>query len=202
MKTGILFVLSGPSGAGKGTIATRTVAEDIEIGLSISATTRAPRQGEVEGKHYFFKTFDEFEKIIAEGGFIEYVKKFGNYYGTPKAAVEKMLAEGNDVLLEIETTGALSVKKQFPEAVLIFTTPSDPARLGERLDMRSTETEEAKRLRLAVAASEYACMNEYDYLLLNDGIDKCLLDFKSIIIAERQKIKHNADIIARLNSAK
>ena len=141
-KRGILIVVSGFSGAGKGTVMRALLEKYDNYALSISATTRNPREGEVDGREYFFKTTEEFEKMIAQDELIEYARYVNNYYGTPKAYVEEQLAAGKDVILEIEIQGALKIKKKFPEAVLIFVTPPSAGELRNRLAGRGTETPE------------------------------------------------------------
>ena len=153
-KTGVLTVVSGFSGAGKGTLMKRLLECYDNYALSISMTTRAPRTGEEHGRHYFFVTKDEFEKTIEDDGLIEYAQYCGNYYGTPKAYVEQCLQEGKDVILEIEIQGALKIKKKFPDAVLIFVTPPDAAELRKRLVGRGTETDEVIDRRLSRAVEE------------------------------------------------
>ena len=147
-RTGILIVVSGFSGAGKGTLMKRLLERYDNYALSISMTTRLPRPGEEHGKHYFFVDRDEFEKHIEDDGFIEYADYCGNYYGTPRAYVEKCLEEGRDVILEIEIQGAIKIKNKFPDAVLVFVTPPDAGELKRRLMGRGTETEDVIRKRL------------------------------------------------------
>ena len=156
VRQGILIVVSGFSGAGKGTIMKKLLAEHKQYALSVSATTRAPRPGEDEGKDYFFKTREQFEQMIAAGELIEYASYVNHYYGTPKAYVEEMLSQGRDVILEIEIQGALKIREQFPGAVLLFVTTKDARELKNRLARRGTESQEAiaQRLRRAVEESE------------------------------------------------
>ena len=167
-KEGILIVVSGFSGAGKGTIMKALLERYDNYALSISATTRNPRPGEEEGKAYFFKTTEEFEKMIAQDDLIEYAMYVGNYYGTPKAYVEEQLCAGKDVILEIEIQGALKVKEKFPNTLLLFVTPPSAEELRKRLEGRGTETQEVidGRMKRAIEEAEY--MDQYDYLVVND----------------------------------
>ena len=171
MKKGALIVISGFSGAGKGTLVLSTYDR---FALSISMTTRAPREGEVNGREYFFVTREEFDKTVAEGGLLEHATYVGNSYGTPKAYVEKMIAEGKDVILEIEVQGALQVKEIFPEAILLFITPPSIEVLRKRLIGRGTESEEVVNQRLSRAAVEVVLMDKYDYVVVNDDLDECM----------------------------
>ena len=170
-KEGILIVVSGFSGAGKGTIMKALLERYDNYALSISATTRNPRPGEEEGKAYFFKTTEEFEKMIAQDDLIEYAMYVGNYYGTPKAYVEEQLRAGKDVILEIEIQGALKVKEKFPNTLLLFVTPPSAEELRKRLEGRGTETQEVidGRMKRAIEEAEY--MDQYDYLVVNDELD-------------------------------
>ena len=154
MSKGLLLVISGFSGAGKGTVMKRLLELHDEYSLSISATTRKPREGEADGREYFFKTVEEFEKMIAEDALIEHAQYVGNYYGTPKAYVEEQLDKGNNVILEIEIQGAMNIKRMFPDAVLMFITPPSAAELENRLRGRGTEDEATIKARLSRAAEE------------------------------------------------
>ena len=154
MSKGLLLVISGFSGAGKGTVMKRLLELHDEYSLSISATTRKPREGEADGREYFFKTVEEFEKMIAEDALIEHAQYVGNYYGTPKAYVEEQLDKGNNVILEIEIQGAMNIKRMFPDAVLMFITPPSAAELEKRLRGRGTEDETTIKARLSRAAEE------------------------------------------------
>lgn len=195
-RTGILYVLSGPSGAGKGTVLRKVLEQLNNLAVSVSVTTRAPREGEIDGIHYCFKSKEEFQAMVENDEFLEYVNKFKNRYGTPKAQVEKLIANGTDVVLEIETNGASKVRKVFPKACLIFITPSSYSELSKRLDCRGSETEETKALRLKIARREYKCMKHYNYVAVNDDIDECVSAVKAIIEAERLRIKRNPAIIS------
>lgn len=196
-RQGVLFVLSGPSGAGKGTVLKKALPQLEHIKVSVSATTRAPRKDELEGIHYYYKTEAEFQKMIAGRAFLEYVAKYEKKYGTPKAPVLEMLSEGTDVILEIETVGAGMIKRNFPEAVRIFITPSSYEELERRLIDRGTEGEAQRKLRLETAREEYKCMPEYDYVAINDDLDECVKTVISIIESERSKIKRNQALLER-----
>ena len=190
-KRGLLIVISGFSGAGKGTLMKSLTEEYDNYALSISATTRAPRPGETDGKEYFFKTKEEFEAMIANNDLIEYAQYVDNYYGTPKEYVLANLNEGKDVLLEIEIQGALLVKKQFPETVLIFITPPDANELKSRLINRNTEDMDTINKRLNRASEEALGVENYDYIIVNDDIDTCVDEFHELIVA-----KHDNNIEA------
>lgn len=194
-RQGILIVVSGFSGAGKGTIMKELLSRYEQYALSISATTRAPRPGEEEGKAYFFKSRPEFEQMIAEDALIEYACYVDNYYGTPKAYVEEQLAKGRDVILEIEIQGARKVKEKFPDAVLLFVTTRDAKTLRERLVGRGTETLEVIEQRLSRAVQESEGIEEYDYLVVNDELDACVSEIHSIIESEHRRISRNMDKI-------
>lgn len=191
---GILIVVSGFSGAGKGTIM-RALLDKYEetYALSVSATTRDPRPGEVEGREYFFRTVEEFEKMIAKEELIEYAKYVDNYYGTPRTYVEEQLERGRDVILEIEIQGALKVKEKFPETLLLFVTPPSAAELKRRLEGRGTETPEVIASRMKRAREEAEYMNRYDYLIINDDLNECVEEMHQIIQGEhRRSYRNNA----------
>lgn len=194
-REGILIVVSGFSGAGKGTIMKELLSRYEQYALSVSATTRKPRLGEEEGKEYFFKSREEFEQMIADDALIEHARYVDNYYGTPKAYVEEQLARGRDVILEIEIQGARKIKKRFPEAVLLFVTTKDAQTLKERLLGRKTETPEVIEQRLARAVQESEGIEEYDYLVVNDELNVCVAEIHSIIESEHRKIKYNMELI-------
>lgn len=180
-KRGLLVVISGFSGAGKGTLMKNLTTEYDNYALSISATTRAPRAGEEDGREYFFKTKEEFEAMIANNELIEYAKYVDNYYGTPKDYVLSNLEAGKDVLLEIEIQGALLIKKQFPEAILVFITPPGSNELKERLINRNTEDMPTIIKRLNRASEEALGVENYDYIIVNDELKKCVDDFHNLI---------------------
>ena len=178
-KRGSLIVISGFSGVGKGTVVKRLVS-DFGYNL-VSATTRAPREGEVNGREYYFMERSEFENLIDYGGFIEWTQYVENYYGTPKKYVEKSLEEGKDIILEIEVMGALNVKKQFPDALLIFISAPSISELRNRLAGRGTESEETIIKRLKKATEEAEDMDKYDYVVVNDDLEECIHTVDSVI---------------------
>ena len=194
-KEGILIVVSGFSGAGKGTIMKALLERYDNYALSISATTRNPRPGEEEGKAYFFKTTEEFEKMIAKDDLIEYAMYVGNYYGTPKAYVEEQLRAGKDVILEIEIQGALKVKEKFPNTLLLFVTPPSAEELRKRLEGRGTETQEVidGRMKRAIEEAEY--MDQYDYLVVNDELGVCVEEMHHLIQGEHERCFRNQTFI-------
>lgn len=194
---GILTVLSGFSGAGKGTVLRRLLEKYDNYALSISATTRGPREGEENGREYFFKTREEFEKMIAKDELIEYAMYVNNYYGTPKAYVQEQLAEGKDVILEIEVQGALKVKEKFPDTPLIFITPPTASELKRRLTDRGTESPEVVEERMETAAKESRFMESYDYIILNerDRLEECVEAVHGVILAEHEKSTRNQAFI-------
>ena len=195
---GILVVVSGFSGAGKGTLIKRLMEKYDNYALSISATTRAPRPGEEHGREYFFHTKREFEELILQDALIEYAQYVENYYGTPKAYVEKQLNAGKDVILEIEIQGAMKIKEKIPEAVLIFVTPPSVDELRRRLEGRGTETQKVIESRLSRAAEEAEGMEDYDYLLVNDDLEECVNELHRIISSERCKTQRNTEFINRI----
>ena len=173
-KNGLLIVISGFSGAGKGTLVKALLRKYDNYALSISMTTRAPREGERDGVEYFFTTKERFEETIQRGGLIEYAPYCGNYYGTPRDYVEEQMALGKNVILEIEIQGALKIKKKFPESLLIFVTPPSAGELKRRLEGRGTESAEMIAKRLARAAEESEGIEAYDYIVVNDDLDTCV----------------------------
>lgn len=179
-KRGSLIVISGFSGVGKGTVVKRLVS-DCGYNLSVSATTRAPREGEVNGREYYFMERSDFENLIDYGGFIEWTQYVENYYGTPKKYVEESLEEGKDIILEIEVMGALNVKKQFPDALLIFISAPSISELRNRLAGRGTESEETIIKRLKKATEEVEDMDKYDYIIVNDDLEECINTVDSVI---------------------
>ena len=194
---GRLFVISGPSGAGKGTIC-KKLLESVDISISTSMTTRAPRPGEIDGKDYYFVTVDEFEEKIANGGMLEYARVFDNIYGTPKDMVIKQLERGRDVILEIDVQGGLQIKKKMPEqAVLVFVLPPDLVTLRQRIIDRGTETEEVIDKRFNEAINEIKLIGEYDYYVVNDELDDAVYDLKAIIMAERRRVPNKIMPIVR-----
>lgn len=187
-RKGLLIVLSGFSGAGKGTIMKHLLEEHPGMyNLSISATTRKMRVGEADGREYFFKTVKEFESMIKHGELLEHANFNGNYYGTPKPYVMELLEQGKDVILEIEVQGALQVKKIFPDAILLFVTPPDAVTLKNRLVGRATETSDVIAERLAISCKESELMSKYDYLIINDSIETAVNQVHNIIQSEHFK---------------
>lgn len=184
---GILIVVSGFSGSGKGTLMKKLLEDYDNYALSISATTRMPRPGEEEGREYFFKTTEEFEKMIAKDELIEYARYVNNYYGTPRVYVEEQLAAGKDVVLEIEIQGALKVKERFPDTLLLFVTPPTASELKKRLVGRGTETMEVIEGRMNRAKEEAEGMEEYDYLIVNDDLEECVKEMHHIIQGEHRR---------------
>ena len=193
-KEGFLIVFSGFSGAGKGTVVKRLV-EEYGYSLSISATTRAPREGEENGREYYFKTVAEFQNLIDYNGFIEWAQYVDNYYGTPRKFVEQEMREGRDVILEIEVQGAMNVKKQYPNALLIFVTAPDAESLRERLAGRGTESEEVINKRLIRAAQESDDIDAYDYIVINDEVEECVKTVHSIIVSNKCLRGNNLEFI-------
>ena len=185
-KLGVLSVISGFSGVGKGTIVKKLVAEE-DYALSISATSRAPREGEVHGREYFFLTRDEFHSMIESDGLIEWAEYVNNFYGTPREYVEERLAEGKDVILEIEPQGALKIKEKYPEAVLIFIVPPNAKELEKRLIGRGTEEAATIKKRLKRAAEETEYIDNYEYIVVNDNLDDAVRDIHHIIQAASHK---------------
>lgn len=191
---GLLIVISGPSGAGKGTLCNLIKKEFPNIYYSISATTRSPRQGERHGVDYLFMSKEEFLELRDANGFLEWAEVYGNYYGTPRSKVEENIAQGRDVILEIDIQGALNVKKQYPEGVFIFIVPPSIKELKRRIENRGQDSPEDISKRLKSAHTELAYVSEYDYVIVNDKIETAIAKLKSIIIAEkcrpqRRKIK-------------
>lgn len=195
MEKGVLVVISGFSGAGKGTLMKQLVSRYDQYALSISATTRQPREGEVDGREYFFRTKEEFEEMIAQDALVEYAQYVEHYYGTPKKYVEENLEAGKDVLLEIEIQGALKIREKYPEAILIFVTPPSGEELRRRLVGRGTETMEVIEKRLRRAMQESEGVEAYDYILVNDNIDTCTEKLHNLIRAAHEKSSRHMNII-------
>ena len=185
-KRGILIVISGFSGAGKGTLVKALINKYDNYALSISMTTRKPREGEREGVEYFFTDRENFEETIRRNGLIEYAQYCDNYYGTPRAYVEQQMQAGNNVILEIEIQGALKIKEQFPESLLIFVTPPSAEELRHRLVSRGTESEDVIAKRLARAAEESEGIEAYDYIVVNDDLDICVEEVHQLVEASRR----------------
>ena len=195
MSKGVLTVVSGFSGAGKGTVMKRLIQKYDDYALSISVTTRNPREGERDGIEYFFKTKEEVESMIENDEFLEYARYVDNYYGTPRFYVEEMLAKGKIVILEIEIQGAMQIKAKNPEAVLVFVTPPSFEELRNRLVGRGTETADVIESRLRRASEEAEGMLSYDYILVNDQVEDCVDRLHQIILSERAKAQRNEEFI-------
>ena len=199
-RKGIIIVVSGFSGAGKGTIMKELTKKYDQYALSISATTRNPREGEVDGREYFFISTEEFEKLIDENGLIEHAKYVNNYYGTPRKYVEEKLSQGIDVILEIEIQGALQIKEQYKDAVLLFVMPPSAKELEKRLRGRGTETDEVIKKRLSRAKEEAVGIENYDYIVVNDNLEECVDKVHSIISSAHNTPDRNEDFINDMRS--
>lgn len=186
-KKGRLFVISGSSGVGKGTLLKVLLSNNEEINLSISATTRHPRKGETDGVNYFFTAEEDFLKSVQNGEFLEWAEFNGNFYGTKQAYVEKTLSKGEDLILEIETRGALQIKQKLPDAVLIFVLPPSIDELEKRLRGRDTEDEETIQNRLKEAFREIECSKDYDYRIVNDNVENATKELQNIITKKRSE---------------
>ncbi|MCI8728671.1 MAG: guanylate kinase [Clostridia bacterium] len=198
MNKGLLIIVSGPSGAGKGTVLKEVFDEIESLRYSVSVTTRKPREGEKEGESYFFKSLEEFEDMIERDEFLEYQPVFGNYYGTPKEYVERLRTAGYDVVLEIDVKGAMSVKERVSDAVLIFLTPESKEILRSRLINRKTESAAELEKRVGESIRELETVEKYEYVVVNDTIERCADDIIAIINAEKRKVGRNAEFINRL----
>ena len=198
MSKGILVVVSGFSGSGKGTVMKRLMEKYDNYALSVSVTTRNPRPGEKDGEAYFFRTKEEFEQLIREDGLIEYAQYVENYYGTPRKYVEEQLAAGKDVILEIEIQGALKVKKAFPDTLLLFVVPPSAEELKHRLVGRGTESMEVIESRLKRAVEESDGMEQYDYLIVNDDLEICVEEMHQIICGEHHRSSRNMGFIQQM----
>lgn len=197
-RKGILIVVSGFSGAGKGTLMKQLVHAYDNYALSISMTTRAPRPGESDGKEYFFVSKEEFEKQIANEGLVEYACYCDNYYGTPKEYVEKQLQKGKDVILEIEIQGALKIKEQFPTALLMFVMPPSADELKKRLEGRGTESPDIIAKRLKRATEEADGIEKYDFIVINDKLDECVVQMHNLIQAAHDTPERNKELINKM----
>ncbi len=195
MNKGTLYVLSAPSGCGKGTVLGELFKRTDNVFYSVSATTRAPREGEVDGVNYYFVTKERFLELVRNDGMLEYATFVDNYYGTPKAPIEEKLAEGKDVILEIETAGAMMVKAVCPEAVLIFMLPPSIEELAHRLEGRGTETEEVIQKRVTQAYREIRLANNYDYVFVNDNLSDAVDDLMMIMKSAKHLVNKNNEII-------
>lgn len=191
MKKGLLIVISGASGTGKGTVCKELLARERGVAFSVSATSRAPREGEQDGREYYFRTRAEFEAMIAEGAFLEYADVYGNYYGTPLAPIEARRSAGEDILLEIDTQGALNVMERCPDGTFIFLLPPSLEELRRRITGRGTESEESLARRLAAARDEIRLGRRYRYVVLNDTVEDATARIQTILAAERLRADMN-----------
>lgn len=192
---GVLLVVSGPSGAGKGTICDALRKLHPEICYSISVTTRAPRNGEVEGESYFFTSVKKFQRMIEEDAFLEYARVYDNFYGTPCRQVLDLVKDGKTVLLEIDIQGAMQVKQKYPQGIFIYIVPPSLAELSHRLHTRDTDSEEVIRKRLNKVTEELALAHQYDYIVVNDRLEEAVDKVRAIMVAERCKLSRNKEQI-------
>lgn len=199
-KKGILVVVSGFSGSGKGTIMKELLSRYDNYALSVSATTRNPREGEQDGREYFFKTREEFEEMIASNALIEYACYVENYYGTPRAYVEEQLALGKDVILEIEIQGALQIRKRFPDTLLLFISPPDARTLEKRLVGRGTESMDVIENRLSRAVEEAEGIESYDYFIINDDLNTCVEQVHRLIQGEHSRVSRRLELINEIRT--
>ncbi|MBQ7564916.1 MAG: guanylate kinase [Lachnospiraceae bacterium] len=197
---GVLTVVSGFAGSGKGTIMKELLSRYDNYALSISATTRAPRPGEEHGKHYFFVGREEFEEMIRKDELLEYARYVENYYGTPRKYVEEMLGSGKDVILEIETQGALLVREKLPDTLLLFISPPSVQEIYNRLKKRGTETEENIRQRMTRAVTEAELAEQYDYLIINDDLEECIKQVHETIQAAHFRMDRSMEQLKKLQS--
>ena len=197
-ENGLLLILSGPSGVGKGTVVQELIRRNSNITVSVSMTTRAPRLGEVEGESYYFVTKEDFLSRLSKGEMLEHSNHFENYYGTPKAPVSKALSCGTDVILEIDVNGAFAVKEKMPDSVLIMIAPPSLSDLRDRLKGRNTETETVIEERIGRAKFELGKAHRYDYIIINDDIQEATVAVETIIAAERLKTSRRRELICNL----
>jgi guanylate kinase len=195
---GLLLILSGPSGAGKGTVVKSLLTQCPGVRLSVSATTRNPRPGETDGKDYYFLTRDRFQEMVREGMMLESAEYCGNYYGTPLQPIRDWTSKGLDVILEIEVQGGAQVKKKHPDAVGIFILPPSMKELEHRLRQRGTETDEVIRGRLQTARKELLQAVHYDYVVINDSVESAVEQIRAILTAEKNSVSRNQDLIERI----
>ena len=201
MRKGLLVVVSGPSGAGKGTIC-QALLEKTPLAYSVSATTRKPRAGEVDGESYYFLSVEAFEEMIEKDELLEWAKVYDNYYGTPLKKVEEKLAAGEDILLEIDTQGAMKVREKFPEGVYIFILPPSLAELERRIRGRDTETEDVLQTRLAAAIDEIEAGKCYKYVVTNDEVDGAVDSVCAILAAERRLVARNGELFDEIEKGR
>lgn len=197
-RKGCLIVVSGASGTGKGTVCAELLKKRPSLRYSISATTRNPRNGEKNGVQYFFHTRESFEKLIADGGLLEWADVYGNYYGTPKAPVEKFLSEGQDILLEIDTQGALNVMEKMPEGIYVFLLPPSMEELERRLRSRGTDSEEVILRRLDSARGEVSLAKKYRYVVVNDVVQDAVDTIDAILTAEHASVANNQELLEKI----
>ena len=198
MKKGTFFVLSGPSGSGKGTVLQEVLRKSDRIVYSVSATSRSPRAGEVDGINYYFKSREEFETLIKADAFIEYTETYGNYYGTLKSEVEKAIENGKNIILEIDPVGARNVRAHYPDAVLMFLVAPDLEVLSSRLSGRGSASAETFKIRHDAALSEMENATLYDYVVVNDFVERAADDILAIIRAENLRTKNSIEILSRI----
>jgi guanylate kinase len=192
---GIVLVVSGPSGTGKGTILSKFREENKDVMFSISATTREPRASELDGVHYFFKTKDQFEHMIGNGQLLEWVNYCGNYYGTPCDYVNDNISKGKDIILELEVDGAMSIKKNLPESVLVFVMPPSYDELKMRISNRGSETRESIDKRMHSALNEISRAKYYDYVIVNDQLNQAIENLNAVLIAEKIRVKRKKSLL-------
>lgn len=194
-REGVLLILSGPSGAGKGTICKELLRRCPELAYSVSATTREPRTGEEDGVNYLFTRFERFEEMIRQDELLEWAKVYDNYYGTPRAFVENLLRQGKDVILEIDTQGALQIKNKFPQGVFVYIIPPSLEELANRIRKRGTDSTEVIEKRLGCVLNELAQVHQYQYIVVNDKIESAVTKIQSIIAAEHCHVQRNQSLI-------
>lgn len=197
-RKGLLVVVSAPSGTGKGTLLSRLEKVNSNVRFSVSVTTRSPRENEIEGHDYFFKTVEEFKVMAESGELLEWVEYCDNFYGTPRKYIEELLFEGFDVVLEIEVEGAMNIRKFYPDCVLVFVLPPSPEELKKRITGRGTEHPEVIEKRIEIARKEIRFVDRYDYVIVNNEIQKAVDDINSILRSERLKCERNTSILKEL----
>lgn len=198
-RKGLLVVISGPSGTGKGTVLKFIKEANDNIRYSVSATTRKPREGEIDGVNYFFKTIEEFKAMIERDELIEWVQYCDNYYGTPREFIDQCINNGLDVILEIEVEGALNIRDRFPECITIFILPPSFKELVKRIENRGTEKVETINKRMNQAKRELTYVHKYDYIVVNDKVEEAVKDINSILLAEKLRFKRNKDLLKNLD---